>query len=156
MAIYLSAHITSIYASTILRDFLKPIEALRQPSPHASYTQISKVGLPRTSSQPLHYRLRRAKQNKKFCTVWDCYYPNFVPKIFSYFFQKANIVKIMVNVQKRLNGTSSQAEFWHGENIDHAKKKCLSWWNWTSKKTNIVFLFFSPILLKGFKQNSMN
>ena len=47
-------------------------------------------------------------QNKKFCTVWDCYDPNFVPKIFSYFFQKANIVKIMVNVQKMLNGASSE------------------------------------------------
>ena len=50
MAISLRTHITSIYATTGLRDFLKPIEVLRQPSPHASYTQIRKGGIPNTSS----------------------------------------------------------------------------------------------------------
>ena len=50
----LQRNITSIYATTILRDFLKPIEVLRQPSPHASYKQISKVGLPNISSLPLN------------------------------------------------------------------------------------------------------
>ena len=49
-----------------------------------------------------------------------------MPKIFTYFFQKADIAKIMVNVQKRLNGASSKADFWHGENIDHAEKKALN------------------------------
>ena len=32
----------------------------------------------------------------------------------------------MVNVQKSLKGASSQADFWHGENIDHAEKKALN------------------------------
>ena len=44
--------------------------------------------------------------------------PNNLKKI-----QKANIAKNMVNVQKSLKGVSSQADFWHGENIDHAEKK---------------------------------
>ena len=38
-------------------------------------------------------------------------------------FQKANIAKIMVNVQKRLKGASVEADFWHGENIEHVEKK---------------------------------
>ena len=29
----------------------------------------------------------------------------------------------MVNVQKRLNGASVKADFWHGENIGHPEKK---------------------------------
>ena len=29
----------------------------------------------------------------------------------------------MVNVQKRLKGGSVDADFWHGENIDHVEKK---------------------------------
>ena len=43
----------------------------------------------------------------------------------SWFFQKANIAKMMVNVQKRLKGASVKADFWHGEYIDHADKKKL-------------------------------
>ena len=40
-------------------------------------------------------------------------------------FQKANVAKIMVNVQKRLKGASAKANFWHGENIEHVEKKDL-------------------------------
>ena len=40
-----------------------------------------------------------------------------------FFVQKANIDKTMVNVQKSLKGASFKADFWHGENIDHAEKK---------------------------------
>ena len=29
----------------------------------------------------------------------------------------------MVFVQKRLNGASDKADFWHGENIEHVEKK---------------------------------
>ena len=29
----------------------------------------------------------------------------------------------MVNFQKRLKGASAEADFWHGENIEHAEKK---------------------------------
>ena len=36
------------------------------------------------------------------------------------------MAKIMVNVQKRLNGASVRAEFLYGENIGHAKKKALN------------------------------
>ena len=73
MAIYLSAHITSIYATTILRDFLKPIEALRQPSPHASYAQISKVGLHNISSQPWVYLM---PQKIEFDLIPGCFVPD--------------------------------------------------------------------------------
>ena len=38
-------------------------------------------------------------------------------------FQKANMAKIMINVQKRLNGASSEADFWHGENLDRPEVK---------------------------------
>ena len=31
----------------------------------------------------------------------------------------------MVNFQKRLKGASAEADFWHGENIEHAEKKKL-------------------------------
>ena len=31
--------------------------------------------------------------------------------------------KIMANVQERLKGASVEADFWHGENIDHDEKK---------------------------------
>ena len=33
------------------------------------------------------------------------------------------MAKITVNVQKRLKGASVEADFWHGENIDHPEKK---------------------------------
>ena len=33
------------------------------------------------------------------------------------------MAKIKVNVQKRLKGGSVEADFWHGENIDHDEKK---------------------------------
>ena len=29
----------------------------------------------------------------------------------------------MVNVQKRLKGASAEANFWHGENIEHVEKQ---------------------------------
>ena len=43
------------------------------------------------------------KPTKPTKEILHYYDPDFVPKIISYFFQKANIAKIMVNVQKRLN-----------------------------------------------------
>ena len=49
----------------------------------------------------------------------------FTKKISS-LFQTENMAKIMVNVQKRLNGASAEVDFWHGENIDHAEKKVLN------------------------------
>ena len=33
------------------------------------------------------------------------------------------MAKIKVIVQQRLNGASVKADFWHGENEDHADKK---------------------------------
>ena len=33
------------------------------------------------------------------------------------------MAKIMVNVQKRLNGASAEADFWYGDNLDHVEKK---------------------------------
>ena len=43
----------------------------------------------------------------------------------SYFLllQKSSSAKIMVDVQKRLNGASVKADFLHGEDKDHAKEK---------------------------------
>ena len=38
-------------------------------------------------------------------------------------FQKANIAKIMVNVQKRSKGSSVKVGFCHAENIDNSEKK---------------------------------
>ena len=36
------------------------------------------------------------------------------------------MANIMVNIQKRLNGASVKADFWHGANIDHAEKKAVN------------------------------
>ena len=33
------------------------------------------------------------------------------------------MAKIMVNVQKKLNGASANADFWYGDNLDHGGKK---------------------------------
>ena len=63
------------------------------------------------------------KPTKPTKEILHYYDPDFVPKIISYFFQKANIAKIMVNVQKRLNEASSRADYWHGEDIDYSVKK---------------------------------
>ena len=41
------------------------------------------------------------------------------------FFQKANVAKIMVNVQKRLKEASFGADFLYDGNIDYAEKKNL-------------------------------
>jgi len=38
-------------------------------------------------------------------------------------FLETSLAKIMVDVQKSLNGGSVKADFLHGENIDHAEKK---------------------------------
>ena len=38
-------------------------------------------------------------------------------------FQNANMAKIMINAQKRLNGASAEADFWYGDNLDHVEKK---------------------------------
>ena len=35
----------------------------------------------------------------------------------------ANIVKITVKDEKNLNGASVEADFWHGDNLDHDEKK---------------------------------
>ena len=51
------------------------------------------------------------------------YDSNFVPTKFIQLFQKANMARIMANVQKRLNGASAEADFWYGENQDHVEKK---------------------------------
>ena len=32
----------------------------------------------------------------------------------------------MINVQKRLNGASSEADFWHGENLDRPEVKTIN------------------------------
>ena len=51
--------------------------------------------------------------------------PKFCTKLFSSHCWKESFAKIMVNVQKRLKGASAKANFWHGENIEHAEKKKL-------------------------------
>ena len=33
------------------------------------------------------------------------------------------MAKIMINVQKRLNEASAEADFWYGDNLDHVEKK---------------------------------
>ena len=38
-------------------------------------------------------------------------------------FKKTNMVKIVVNVQKRLKGASAEGDFCHGENKEHAEEK---------------------------------
>ena len=48
--------------------------------------------------------------------------PKFCIKKISQLFQKANMAKIMVNAQKRLNGASAEADFLYGDNIDHVEK----------------------------------
>ena len=55
----------------------------------------------------------------------------------------------MVNVQKRLKGASAEANFWHGEYIDHAEIEVV-------KSENMIFCHFSQFLLKEFKKNSMS
>ena len=71
-------------------------------------------------------------------------WPKFCTKKISQLFQKTNMAKIMVYVQKRSKGVSDEVDFWHGENLE--EEKCSkyrlslrppSWWNWSSKKTNI-------------------
>ena len=49
--------------------------------------------------------------------------PKFCTKLFSPHCWKESFAKIMVNVQKRLKGASAEANFWHGENIEHVEKK---------------------------------
>ncbi len=44
-------------------------------------------------------------------------------QIFFVIFLETNIVKIVVNFQKRLKGASVEADFWYGENIGLAEKK---------------------------------
>ena len=48
------------------------------------------------------------------------------------------MVKITVNVQKRLKGASVEADFLHGENKDHDKKK----------KLKIATLTEAPFMVK--------
>ena len=54
---------------------------------------------------------------------WPEYDPDLVPSFITFSDQKTNMAKIMVNVQKRLNGASVRADFLYGENIDHVEKK---------------------------------
>ena len=88
----------------------------------------------------MHYRLRcpigflnvqkKSKSKRLFLTPKSENFALFV-KIMtqilyqknSYLFQKANMAKIMVNVQKRLNRASTEDDFWYGDNVDHVKKK---------------------------------
>ena len=91
----------------------------------------------------MHYRLRgsigflnaqkKSKSKRLFLTQGTPKYDNFAlfvkimtqicTKKISQLFQIANMAKIMVNVQKRLNGASVRAEFLYGKNIDHAGEK---------------------------------
>ena len=91
----------------------------------------------------MHYRLRgsigflnaqkKFKSKRLFLTQGTPKYDNFAifvknmtqicTKKISQLFQIANMAKIMVNVQKRLNGASVKADFWHGENKGHPEKK---------------------------------
>ena len=91
----------------------------------------------------MHYRLRcpigflnaqkKSKSKRLFLTQGTPKYDNFAlfvkimtqicTKKISQLFQIANMAKIMVNVQKRLNGASVKADFWHSENIHHLEKK---------------------------------
>ena len=48
------------------------------------------------------------------------------------------MVKIAVNVQKRVKGASVEADFLHGENINHEKKK----------KLKIATLTEAPFMVK--------
>ena len=102
------------------------------PSPTLPDTSALWTELMAAKQLSLHYRLRcsigfwnEQKMDKSRCLY----------------------AKIMVNVQKSLKGASVRAEFLFDEKIDHAKKKSSkyrvllrppSWWNWTSKITNIV------------------
>ena len=36
--------------------------------------------------------------------------------------------KIMVNVQKGLNGAAAEADFWYGDNLDHVEKNSEFHW----------------------------
>ena len=49
--------------------------------------------------------------------------PKFCTEKVSQNFQKANIAKSVVNIQKSLKGGSVKADFLHDENIDYAEKK---------------------------------
>ena len=93
--------------------------------------------------QPMHYRLRgsigflnvqkKSKSKRLFLTEGISKSKNvalfvkILNQIFyqNYFmtFQKANMAKIMINVQKRLNGASAEVDFWYGDNLDHVNKK---------------------------------
>ena len=61
--------------------------------------------------------------NKKFSIFWDGHDYHIIISLFSPHCWKESFAKIMVNVQKRLKGASAEANFWHGENIEHVEKK---------------------------------
>ena len=42
---------------------------------------------------------------------------------FLYLFLKANIAKNRGQCSEKVEGASVEADFWHGENIDHPEKK---------------------------------
>ena len=91
----------------------------------------------------MHYWLRRSmefEKYKKWAKVDTCFslikptkqeilhflrwsWPKFCTKTFSPIFLKTSLAKIMVDVQKSLNGGSVKADFWYGESIDHPEKK---------------------------------
>ena len=97
-------------------------------------------------NEAMHYRLRgsigflnaqkKSKSKRLFLTQGTPKYDNFAlfvkimtqicTKKISQLFQIANMAKIMVNVQKRLNGASVEADFWHSKNIQHLEKKALN------------------------------
>ena len=77
-------------------------------------------------------RKNKSKSKRLFLTQGTPKYDNFALFVkimtqictkISQLFQIANMAKIMVNVQKRLNGASAEADFWYGDNLDHVEKK---------------------------------
>ena len=83
------------------------------------------MGFPKVQKMDKSRRLFLSKNTpkQKQMNFWPEYEPDFSPMNFHNFFQKANMAKIMVNVQKRLKGDSVEADFWHGEKVDHDEKK---------------------------------
>ena len=53
-------------------------------------------------------------------------WPKFCVKYFPIDLFISNIVKIRVKGEKNLNGASVEADFWHGDNLDHNEKKALN------------------------------
>ena len=86
------------------RQFYQPMQYwLRRP---IGFWQVQKVGQIRHLF-PIH----KTHKTRNFALCETVVTHILQPKLF----QKANVAIIKVNVQKRLNGASVTAEFWHGE-----------------------------------------